>query len=196
VQDSEKGEITFSKSLENGLKVVKRFKFTSDQYTVNLEVEVQNNSSKEITSQLGLEWIGKIELEKLANEVNKDYGLKYAFLRNEKVEKKEFGGAGSSGCVPGCESKKTTVEPFETKEIGNIKWFSFGGEYFSALVIPPPSKEITVSVKGSEKEPLKADIISSPVTIPPREKVNTAYQVYLGPKDRCQTSPVVHKIYP
>jgi YidC/Oxa1 family membrane protein insertase len=183
VQDSEKGEITFSKSLENGLKVVKRFKFTSDQYTVNLEVEVQNNSSKEITSQLGLEWIGKIELEKLANEENKDYGLKYAFLRNEKVEKKEFGGAGSSGCVPGCQSKKTTVEPFETKEIGNIRWFSFGGEYFSALIIPPSSKEITVSVRGSEKEPLKADIISSPITIPPREKVNTAYQLYLGPKD-------------
>ena len=183
VQDGEKGEIAFSKSLENGLKVVKRFKFTSDQYTVNLEVEVQNNSSKEITSQFGLEWIGKIELTKLAEEDNKDYGLKYAFLKSEKVEKKEFGGAGSSGCVPGCGSKKTTVEPFETKEIGNIKWFSFGGEYFSALVIPPPSKEITVSVKGSEKEPLKVDIISSPVTIPPREKVNTAYQVYLGPKD-------------
>ena len=132
---------------------------------------------------MGLEWIGKIELEKLANEGNKDYGLKYALLRNEKVEKKEFGGAGGSGCVPGCESKKTTVEPFETKEIGNIKWFSFGGEYFSALLIPPPSKEITVSVKGSDKEPLKADIIPSPVTIPPREKVNTTYQVYLGPKD-------------
>ena len=60
----EKGEITFSKSLENGLKILKRFKFTSDQYTIDLEVEVQNNSSKEITNQLGLEWIGKIELGK------------------------------------------------------------------------------------------------------------------------------------
>ena len=186
VQDNEKGEITFSKSLENGLKILKRFRFTSDQYTVNLEVEVQNNSSKEITSQLGLEWIGKIELEKLANEENKDYGLKYAFLKSGKVEKKEFGGAGTSGCVPGCESTKTTVEPFETKEIGDIKWFSFGGEYFSALLIPPPSKEITVSVKGSDKEPLKADLAPSAISIPPREKVNMTYQVYLGPKDEDQ----------
>jgi YidC/Oxa1 family membrane protein insertase len=183
VQDGEKGEITFSKSLENGLKILKRFRFTSDQYTVNLEVEVQNNSSKEITSQLGLEWIGKIELEKLANEENKDFGLKYAFLKSGKVEKKEFGGAGTSGCVPGCESTKTTVDPFETKEIGDIKWFSFGGEYFSALLVPPPSKEITVSVKGSDKEPLKADLAPSAFSIPPREKVNMTYQVYLGPKD-------------
>jgi YidC/Oxa1 family membrane protein insertase len=160
--------------------------FTYDQYTVNLEVEVQNNSSKEITSQLGLEWVGKIELEKLAKEENKDYGLKYAFLKSGKVEKKEFGGTSSSGCVPGCESTKTTVEPFETKEIGDIKWFSFGGEYFSALLIPPPSKEITVSVKGSDKEPLKADLAPSAVSIAPREKVNMTYQVYLGPKDEDQ----------
>jgi YidC/Oxa1 family membrane protein insertase len=104
-------------------------------------------------------------------------------MKSEKVEKKEFGGTSTSGCVPGCESTKTTVEPFETKEMGDIKWFSFGGEYFSALLIPPPSKEITLSVKGSDKEPLKADIISSPVSIPPREKINMTYQVYLGPKD-------------
>ncbi len=183
VQDSERGEITFSKSLENGLRVLKRFRFTSDQYVVNLEVEVQNNSSKEITGQLGLEWIGEIELAKLAKEDNKDYGLKYAFLRNQKVESKRFGGASSSGCVPSCGAQKTTVEPFEITEKGEINWFSFEGEYFAALLIPPQSKEITVSVKGSEKEPLKADIISSSVSIPPREKVNVAYQVYLGPKD-------------
>ena len=94
LESGEKGEITFSKTLENGLKVLKRLKFTSDQYTINLEVEVQNNSSKEITNQLGLEWIGQIELVKLAKEENKDYGLKYSFLKNEKVEKKEFGGSG------------------------------------------------------------------------------------------------------
>jgi YidC/Oxa1 family membrane protein insertase len=183
MQDNEKGEITFSKSLENGVKILKRFRFTSDGYTVNLEVEVQNNSSKEITSQLGLEWIGRIELEKLANEENKDFGLRYAFLKSEKVERKEFGGTSTSGCVPGCESTKTTVEPFETKEIGDIRWFSFGGEYFSALLIPPPSKETTLSVKGSDKEPLRAGIATSAVSIPPREKVNMTYQVYLGPKD-------------
>ncbi len=183
VETGEKGEVTFSKNLENGLKIMKSFKFTSDQYTVSLDVEVQNNSSKEITDQFGLEWIGKIELEKLAEEQNKDFGLNYSFFKNQKVEKKEFGGAGSSGCVPGCESQKTTVEPFETTEKGDIKWFSFGGEYFTALLIPPQSREITLSVKSSEKDLLKASIIPSPVSIPPHEKVKVAYQIYLGPKD-------------
>jgi YidC/Oxa1 family membrane protein insertase len=184
LESGEKGEITFSKNLENGLKVLKRFKFTSDLYTINLEVEVQNNSSKEITNQLGIEWIGEIELAKLAKEENKDYGLKYSFLKNEKVEKKEFGGSSTSGCIPGCGTpKKTTIEPFETTEKGEIKWFSFGGEYFVALLIPPPSKEITLSVKGTEKDLLKADVIIPSISIPPREKVHVAYQIYLGPKD-------------
>jgi len=184
LESGEKGEITFSKSLENGLKVLKRFKFTSDLYTINLEVEVQNNSSKEITNQLGIEWIGEVELAKLAKEENKDYGLKYSFLKNEKVEKKEFGGSSTSGCIPGCGTpKKTTIEPFETTEKGEIKWFSFGGEYFVALLIPPPLKEITLSVKGTEKDLLKADVIIPSISIPPREKVHVAYQIYLGPKD-------------
>lgn len=183
LESSEKGEITFSKSLENGLKVLKRFKFTADRYTINLEVEVQNNSSKEIKNQFGLEWIGEIELAKLAKEENKDFGLKYSFFRNQKVEKKEFGGSATSGCIPGCGTQKTTIEPFETTEKGDIKWFSFEGEYFAALLIPPPSKEITLSVKGTEKNLLKADLNTSPISIPPKEKVNVSYQIYLGPKD-------------
>ena len=183
LESGEGGEITFSKSLENGLRLLKRFKFASDQYTIDLEVEVQNNSSKEITNQLGLEWVGKIELEKISKEGNKDYGLNYFFLKNQKVEKKVFGGARSTGCVPSCGPGKTTFEPFETTVKDDIKWFSFGGEYFAALLIPPPSKEITLSVKGIEKDLLKAEIIPSPISIPPHEKASSTYRIYLGPKD-------------
>jgi YidC/Oxa1 family membrane protein insertase len=183
LQNGEKGEITFSKSLENGLKILKRFKFTSDRYAIDLEVEVENNSAKEITNQLGLEWVGKIELAKLAKEENKDYGLKYSYFKNQKVEKNEFGGAASSGCVPGCGTQKTTVEPFDITEKGEIKWFSFGGEYFTALIIPPPSKEMALSVKATEGYLLTAIIHPSPISIRPHEKVNVSYQIYLGPKD-------------
>jgi YidC/Oxa1 family membrane protein insertase len=183
LENGEKGQITFSRSMDGGLKVLKRFKFNSDLYTIHLEVEVENISSKEITKHLGLEWIGEIELAKWAKEENKDFGLKYSFLRNQKVEKKEFGGAGASGCVPSCGSQKTTIEPFESTEKGDIKWFAFGGEYFAAVLIPPPSKEISLSIKGSEKELLKADVMTPPISIPPQEKVSIAYQIYLGPKD-------------
>ncbi len=182
----EKGEITFSKSLENGLKILKRYRFMSEQDTIDLEVEVQNESSKEVTSQLGLEWIGKIELAKLADG-DKDFGIKYAFLKGQKVERKELGGTGASGCVPGCGTQKRTIEPFEFSEKGEIKWFSFGGEYFTALLIPPPSaKEVTLSVKGNEKGLLRADLIPPQFSIAPQKTVKIPFRIYLGPRDEDQ----------
>ncbi len=181
---SEKGEITFVKRLENGLKVSKRYGFTSEKNTIDLEVELQNTSSKEMTLQMGLEWIGKIELEKLADEGNKDFGLKYAFLKNNKVETKDLGGTGSSGCTPGCTSQKRSIESFESSDKGNIKWYSIAGEYFTVLLIPPPEeKNITLSVQGNEKNLLRAKVISSPIAIPPQNSVKIPYRIYLGPKE-------------
>jgi YidC/Oxa1 family membrane protein insertase len=187
VNTGEKGEITFTKSLENGWKVLKRYRFSSDQYAIDLEVEVQNNSSKEIISQLELEWIGKIELAKLADEGNKDYGLKSVFFKNNKVETKDLGGTGSSGCIPGCGTQKRKIEPFETSDKGDIRWYAFTGEYFTALLISPPTeKNITLSVKGDEKNLLQASVITSPFSIPSNQAVKIPYRIYMGPKEEGQ----------
>ena len=187
VNTGEKGEIIFVKTLENGLQVSKRYRFTSENNAIDLEVEVQNNSSQEIPIQLGLEWIGKVELVKLADEGNKDYGLKYAFFKNQKVEKKDLGGTGSSGCTPGCSSPKKNIEPFEFSDKGEIGWYAFEGEYFAALLIPPPSeKNLTLSVKGNEKNILQANVISSSIAIPPQQAVKIPYRIYIGPKEEGQ----------
>jgi YidC/Oxa1 family membrane protein insertase len=184
VNTGEKGEITFTKNLENGLRILKRYRFSSDQYTMDLEVEIRNESPKEVIGQLGLEWIGKIEMEKLADQGNKDNGLKSAFLKNDKVETKDLGGTSSSGCTPGCESHKRKIEPFETSDKGDIRWYAFTGEYFATLLIPPPSeKNLTLSVKGNEKNILRANVISSSITIPPMEAVKIPYRIYLGAKE-------------
>ena len=180
----EKGEIIFSKDFENGLKVAKKFGFTSDKNTIDLEVEIQNTSPKEVQVQLGLDWIGRIELEKLADEENKDYGLKFSFFRNQKLEKKEFGGAATSGCTPGCGSQKRKVDPFEFSEKGDIGWYSFEGEYFAALLVPPSTeRSLTVAVKGDEKNLLKVRGILSPISIPPKQAIKVPYRIYLGPKE-------------
>jgi len=184
IGNGEKGEIIFTKSFENGLKVIKRYRFNSEQYAIGLEVEIENNSSKEVNSPLGLQWIGKIELVKLADESNKDYGLKYAFFKNQKVEKKDLGGTGSSGCTPGCGTKKRNMEPFEFSDKGELKWFAFEGEYFTALLISPPSQtSLSLLVKGDEKNLLKANLINAPVSILPMQAIKVPFQIYLGPKE-------------
>jgi YidC/Oxa1 family membrane protein insertase len=134
----EKGEVSFSKTLDNGLEIVKRYGFKSAQDTIDLSIEVQNLTSKEISTQVGLEWIGKVEIKKYIKEDDKDFGLSYAFMKDNKVEVKGLAGRPASRCVPGCGAKRTTIEPFDFINKGRIRWFSFEGEYFAALMGPPP----------------------------------------------------------
>ena len=179
----EKGELSFKKVLDSGLRVVKRFSFNSEKDTIGLDVEVQNTSSKEIPVRVGLEWVGKVELKKLADTDIKDYGLKYAFLKGEKVEKKDLGGATSSGCTLGCSSKKTTMESFDFIDRGQIEWFSFEGEYFTSMLIPPPTKgETTLTVKGiGDKNVLRADIAGPAIPVVAGQTVKIPYRIYMGP---------------
>ena len=179
----EKGEVSFSKTLNNGLKLVKSYRFTSGKYTIDLNVEVQNSTPKEIPVQVGLEWIGKVELKKYVEKANKDFGLNYAFMKNTKVEMETLAGSPSSGCTPGCAAKKTAMEPFDFIDRGNIEWFSFGGEYFAVLMVPPPPQDdMTLTVKGNEKDLLKVNLTPPVVTIVPKQTLQMPYRVYLGPK--------------
>jgi YidC/Oxa1 family membrane protein insertase len=184
LNDGQKGEIVFVKTLENGLRVSKKYLFTADKYGIDLDVEVQNLSPAETNAQIGLEWIGRVELKKLADEVNKDFGLRYAFLKSQKVETKDLAGASGGGCTPGCQSHKTSVEAFEITEKGEIGWYSFGGEYFVTMLISPPSeKNVTLTVSGGEKGIVRANLAASALSIGPKQSVKIPYRVYMGPKE-------------
>lgn len=183
LEPGKKGEAVFSKILDNNLKLLKKYKFDSDKNVIDLEVEVQNTSTRQISVQMGLEWIGKVELEKFAEDGNKDFGLKYSFMKDQKVERKELGGAGAAGCAPGCGAPKKRIDPFESSDQGQIGWYAFEGEYFTALIVPPPSeKNIALSVKGDTYNKLTAQLATPPFSLSPGETMRTTYKVYLGPK--------------
>jgi YidC/Oxa1 family membrane protein insertase len=180
----EKGAISFSKTLNNGVRIVKRYTFGSGQNTLDLDVEIQNTTSKETSTQVGLEWMGRVQLKEFAERDDKDFGLSYAFMKENKVEVKNLGGRTSSGCTPGCSPKRTTVEPFDFADRGNIKWFSFEGEYFAAVMVPPPPEEdMRLTVKGYEPDLLKAELMPPPVTLARGQTARMAYRIYLGPKE-------------
>jgi len=54
--------------------------------------------------------------------------------------------ATSSGCTPGCRfSEDKQLESFDFIDRGPIEWFSFAGEYFTSMLIPPPTKGETIA---------------------------------------------------
>jgi YidC/Oxa1 family membrane protein insertase len=184
LKNEETGEIVFRKTLANGLKVAKKYRFAARKEAVDLEVEIENPSSKEVAAQVGLDWTGKAELKRLADEGNKDFGLKYGYMKNQKVHVKDLAGTSGGGCTPGCQSQKTSVEPFETVERGEIGWFNFGGEYFVAILIPPSGeKNLTLKMSGDEKGIIRANLAAGPVAVAPGERKQVSYRVYLGPKE-------------
>lgn len=187
---AENGELVFTKTLDNGLRLVKRFRFNSDKSEMNLDVEVENGSSREIPVRLGLNWIGKVELKKLAETDNKDFGLNYAYLKGDKVERKDLRGSSSTGCTPGCSPAKTNIEPVDLINRGPIEWLSFGGEYFCAILIPPPSKgDVTLAIKGiADKNVLSAELSPPAASVPPGQGVKFPYRIYIGPKKMTQLS--------
>lgn len=184
LKEGEKGEIIFSKELSNGLRLLKKYIFYSDRSDIDLVVEFQNPTPKDKNVKVGLQWIGRVELERLAEEGNKDYGLRYVYLKNKKIEKKNLGGSTSSGCTPGCGTVKKKIDPFEFSDNGVIDWYAFEGEYFVALIVTPPSeKEILLNVKGQENNILKATLLSSPISLPAKNSISMNYKIYLGPKE-------------
>ncbi len=183
LKQGEKGEVTFSKELGNGLKLLKKYNFYSERDHIEIHIEIQNPTQNEMVTQFGLEWVGKVELEKFADYDNKDFGLKYVYMKDQKIERKDLGGTGAAGCTPGCGAPKRRLEPFEMAEQGNIRWYAFAGEYFAAVLVPSTlEKNIQLKIKGNENNLLTAQLASPPVSVPPRGAIAKSYRIYLGPK--------------
>jgi YidC/Oxa1 family membrane protein insertase len=67
---------------------------------------------------------------------------------------------------------------------GDIRWYAFEGEYFAALLLSPPSeKNITLTVQGDAKNIVKANMMTSLISLLPKEEVKIPYRVYIGPKE-------------
>ena len=85
------------------------------------------------------------------------------FLRIKKWRKRTSEERALQGAPLVVERKKRNIEPFEFSDKGELKWFAFEGEYFTTLLISPPSeKSLSLSVKGDEKNLLKANLINAP----------------------------------
>lgn len=183
LRPGEKGEITFTKVFDGGVKIRKQFEFTAGEEAIRLDVEIENGSTRDLNTEVGLEWIGRVELAKLAHEGIKDFGLKYSFIKGNKVETKNLSSVGSGGCTPGCQPAKKNIEPFEFSEKGEIGWYAFQGEYFAAILFPPPGeKNVIVAVKGDDKNIVRTRILGSAVSVSPQQSVKIPFKVYAGPK--------------
>jgi len=170
--DSPKSLVFTSPAL-NGIVTTQTFHFYPDQYRIDLNVEVFNQSEKTITGAFNA------NIRALPPEEKKGYysyvGL--ALLLNDELEEVEIED----------NSDNITLK-------GRIDWMAYEDDYFISAVIPETEGKGSFNGQMLSSGLLEGTYIPPQVSIKPLEKSSFAYALYLGPRDLSSLKKVQKKL--
>ena len=156
------------------LVVEKTFSFQQNDYRINFEVTVTNNSSSPVDGNTAVEWT-----HYYPPQVNKNGGgffggrqstestpAKFTYFINGKVEKKEFKDI----------TENKTLE-------GELLWTAFEEKYFISAVMPQKELPHQVQVGRPNENSLAYRLVFPRLSLKPGEKKTYQMSLYLGPKE-------------
>jgi YidC/Oxa1 family membrane protein insertase len=160
IVDDSPQTISFSWISERGILVTKTYRFYPDQYLIDMDVSVVNQSETVFNDTLVL------SLNNKAAETKSNYGFEGpGALINNKLE---------------------TVDLDDLEETprltGNIKWVSIQDRYFISSLIPMQEKETSMEMSLDENGFLKAGYLEPIQSLAPGQQQNSQYQIFMGPK--------------
>ena len=169
--DNPRGEITFSWKSNEGVLFTKKFEFSNENYFIDYDFTVANNSQKPLEGRTVVEWTSG------AAQGSKKKGGGF------------FGGIGGnvSKLIYFISDEINRKETEEIKEAetfsGGIKWAGFEDKYFLSSLIPDSPRDLTLRIRR-DTNGLVALELASPIThIPPSTQRTFPFSLYLGPKD-------------
>ena len=184
----EKTTLTFTSTIGEQLRVVKRFTFYNDSYTVDLDLTFENVSDASEPLKIGgnEQWDGY--------ELRWGPGINADLLIHEKKRNKRDGfDKNAEGAKAYIGEGKPTKELKDEVASANVFWAGISSKYFSALMIPDPQLEATYSLDNAKVNETTDMLVAAPtetavLTVPsfdlPTQQVEThAFRLYVGPKD-------------
>ncbi len=155
-------DLVFSSVTAEGLQLIQTFRFYPDQYKIDLDINVKNQT------EIPAKGVFTAELNTLSTTEKKGYysyvGL-VLLLNNELMEME-------------------IEEVSEKKESkGRISWVAYEDDYFISAVIPEELKQGTFKGSLSTSGVLKGKYLASPVTLSPLQQETSLYTLYFGPRD-------------
>lgn len=183
----EKGTLTFTTTIGEQLRVVKRFTFYNDSYTVDLDLTFENVSDASESVLIG------------GNNPANGYELRWGPGINADllVHEKETGKAGrrgSEGAKAYIGTGKPKRELKQENALVTVRWAGMNSQYFSAIMIPDPQLEATYALDDNAKAnestnifvaaPTETAVLTIPrFPLPSQQKQTHAFRLYVGPKD-------------
>jgi YidC/Oxa1 family membrane protein insertase len=169
--DNPRGEITFSWTSKEGVLFTKKFVFSNENYFIDYDFTIANNSRKPLEGSPVVEWTtaaaqgGKKEKGGLFGGIGGNIP-KLLYLISDEINRKETG-----------EIKE--AEAFS----GEIKWAGFEDKYFLSSLIPEFSQDLTLRVRRDSNGVVTLKLASPLMRIPPNTQQTFPFALYLGPKD-------------
>jgi len=154
--------LVFRAISSEGLQISQTFQFYPDQYKIDLDISVKNQSETPVKG------VFTAGLNALSTTEKKGYysyvGL-VLLLNNELMEME----------IEDASEKK------ESK--GQISWVAYEDDYFISAVIPEESAQGTFKGSLSNSGVLEGKYLTSPVTLSPMQQETSLYSLYFGPRD-------------
>ncbi|MBI5892562.1 MAG: membrane protein insertase YidC [Deltaproteobacteria bacterium] len=153
-------DIVLSWESPEGIRIDKKYVFSSDTYNIQLDVSVSNKSSQNITSTLSLDL--------------------FALSGAVKEEEKSYH-HGPIAYVNGNVAKKTASDKEESVK-GKINWVALEDKFFISAVMPEDKENLAWSSSAPFKDIIRSRLDAN-LNIAPNASVVKKYTVYIGPKE-------------
>jgi len=155
-------DIVFRSTNPNGLSVIQTFRFYPDKYSIDLKIDVVNQTTE------SMEGAFCAHLRALPPKDKRSYysyiGL--VMLLNNKLEEIE-------------------VEKTSEKEAlsGQIEWMAYEDDYFISAIIPEKSTKGVFKGYLSPSGFLEGTYLPPSVSLGPSQQMSSQYTLYIGPRD-------------
>ncbi|HON58365.1 MAG TPA: membrane protein insertase YidC [Smithella sp.] len=155
--------LTFTRVFESGIKIEKIFTFNPDNYSIGLDVRVQNLTSAPVTQIPSLNW--------------------YEYIDPQK-EPERYSSIGPVAYVSNVIKRKKAQEISAESSIGpEVSWGGYERKYFMAVAIPQDPSLTTLSMSKDAENVLAVSIKEAKSEIAPGQVASLNYNLFIGPKD-------------
>jgi YidC/Oxa1 family membrane protein insertase len=154
--------LVFRAVSNDGLLISQTFRFYPDQYKIDLDMNVENQS------EIPAKGVFTAEIKALSSKEKKGYysyvGL--VLLMDGELQEMEI---------------EEVSEKEESK--GRIDWLAYEDDYFISAVIPEESLPATFKGRLSASGILAGTYYTPPITLNPSNQETSRYSLYIGPRD-------------
>lgn len=166
-----------------GAQIRKRYELHPDRYALTLTVEVVNGTDRHLRPTFELIWPARARESADFTEFNLAAYTDDSLELYPVVAPPSFLGFG--GGVPD--------EPMEF--VGDVSWAGSQMRYFLAAIVPEDPRAANVRFTAVDPEvEARLQVNLAPAEVPPGERLERRFEVYLGPKEASRLDAVGHHL--